>query len=344
MKKELRIIALFAVFILLFSLLPFIRAQDAATAGSTPETSPEPDNTEASPTLEEYGEMTPGEQIEQTVGFNPEKVPKTPQETRDYLQQEWTKIVVSKPVIGKIHSFFVAHPLIFKIFFNYPYEFSLTFFIILFLWVFIMVAMASLLSKSELLNGPASWAIGVGASVVLAHTGVFKALSIFMSNLALARETWLMRTIIWVILLTIWIVLMYIDWAIAEKLKEMKKEKAAQKTAEEAEQAGKKIEALEKGMKFSPNPKKKLVTAINAPVDEVIRVTTTAAAQVTHSCLNMGTNLRRVCISTAKHARITIITISRLKLMLSPDFSPNAILAKICRFSGITTSFSRSLS
>jgi hypothetical protein len=260
MKKELRFIVPILVLILLFSLLPFIRAQDAATAGSTPAPAAATDTATAGtpPTLEETAQMTPGEQIQEQIGFNPEKMPKTPQETRDYLQQEWTKIVASKPVIGSIHKFFLAHPLLFKIVFNTPYEFSLTFFMVVLLWIFVLISLSTLLARSDLLKGPASTAIGLGAAIILAQVNVFKYLSIFLSNLALARENAWIRFIIWTIIVICFIIIFYIDQQVAEELKKRKEEKKKLETERTAKQAREEIKALEKGLEEGTKRKEEL--------------------------------------------------------------------------------------
>jgi hypothetical protein len=261
MKKELRFIVPILVLILLCSLLPFIRAQDAATAGSTPAPADTAEASGTSPTLEQTAQMTPGEQIQEQIGFNPEKAPKTPQETRDYLQQEWTKIVASKPVIGSIHKFFLEHPLIFKIVFNTPYVFSLTFFMVVLMWIFIMLTLTTLLARSDLLKGPPATAIGIGAAIILAQVGVYNHLSVWLSNLALSPQNGWVRFVIWTIIVLGFVIFFYIDQQVAETLKKRKEKRKKLETEEKAELAKKEVEALAEGLEEGLKLKKELPKA-----------------------------------------------------------------------------------
>jgi uncharacterized membrane protein len=231
MKKA----GLFVIAILLLSLLPLISAQD------------EVPGLEGAPL---GGEIQAGQQqYEQYT---------TAQNKSEYLKQEWMNIVSKHKVIGPVHNFFVAHPLLFQILFAHPYEISVTFLFILILWVFVLVTTADVLGKSGILKGLLPFAIGIGAAIILAQVRAIQALSNFFVNLVFAKDAWWIRLIVWLLIMLTLVIFYYIGRITAAKMKKSREEKEKKATEEKAEQTEKKLTALEKGMKEGTELKKEM--------------------------------------------------------------------------------------
>jgi hypothetical protein len=220
MKKELKLIFLFALFSLI--LVSFIHLSSAQ----------EP--------------STPGEAVQAQTGINPENL--NPEDIqRTYLQQEWSKIAANNSVIGPVHRFFVAHPLVFRVIFKEPYSFSLTFILVLIMWFLVAFNIKKIVASAQLLvkQGWAAWLMGIAFAVILAQSGVYTAIANFVLNLILAKENFWIRVILWVVFCAAVILIYYLGDMASKQLKQMREAKEKVKT----EQAGKEVQATAQGIK-----------------------------------------------------------------------------------------------
>jgi len=195
---------------------------------------------------------TPEELFAQQTGI--EQIPKSPEELKQeikerYLKQEWSNIIAKIPIIGKIHTFFLAHPLPFKILFNYQYEISLTFILIVILWLFTITVTSDLIRASGLVKGVITLLIGLGTAIIFAQINLLKVISTKSLDLIYTKEAWWIRLILWLVFIAILAVLYYAEKILGKTLKKNKeaKEKAEVKQkVEEHEEFVKGAEEAEK--------------------------------------------------------------------------------------------------
>lgn len=185
-----------------------------------------------------YSEENPGESIQKEIGINPENLPTSIDEIKDrYLTQQWEELIDENKYLGPIHRFLKNFFLI-KILFGDDYSISLTFLLILILWLFIGVKAGQFISASEIIKGWLAISIGFLLSVILAQTGILKTISLFAISIIFKPENWWMRLILGAIALILFALLFYIsrliEKAIKEKLKkeEESKRKQTQKELE----------------------------------------------------------------------------------------------------------------
>lgn len=146
--------------------------------------------------------------VQNTLGFDPSNPGEKIEDIRNrYLTQEWSKIIAEKPVIGAIHTFFLAHPLPFKILFNYPYTFSPTFLLIVVLWIYFIFIVKDIMSFTAY-DDKIGWIVGILSPIFLAHIGFLNIVSSFFVDLVISKDKWWIRWIIG-ILLTIGMVILY---------------------------------------------------------------------------------------------------------------------------------------
>src|SRR3989344_5498379 len=64
-------------------------------------------------------------------------LPRDSEQIKDqYLTQEWSKFIENNKVLGPVHKSFIAYPLPFIIIFGEPYNLSIIFIVVVFLWIF----------------------------------------------------------------------------------------------------------------------------------------------------------------------------------------------------------------
>lgn len=198
---------------------------------------------------------TPNQIIQQQVGFNPSSIPTSQQDVNNiaskYLKQEWAKVIATTPIIAPIHAYFLAHPLIFQILLNYPYEISLTFFLILFLWIFFAIIGARIFRSIGILgSGLQNAIIGIGISVILAHVNILKNLTLLFLSIAISDKAWWIRLLLWVgLFLFAWFFALISVMIERAKIKKQKQQKDAD-TARKAEKADQFIKSAEEGNKM----------------------------------------------------------------------------------------------
>lgn len=184
------------------------------------------------------------------AGIDPEKMPQDEEELKSkaetelaYLKQEWNKFILKIPYIGKMHTFFLAHPMIFKIVFAHAYEFSLTFICIVAMWLLIAYIFSEL--SGELVKGGVNVIIGIGAGIIFSQIGFIGGVVDFSLKIIYSRDAWWIRALLWVIIVTIFLLLAYLSNASQELLQQRREDKER----EEVKQEAKESKAFRRGVK-----------------------------------------------------------------------------------------------
>ncbi len=189
---------------------------------------------------------TPGEAVKQQLGFNPEDLPTTPQEIKDkYLSQEWSDLISNNTYLGPIHKTFVANPTIFKIIFGDPYAISLTFLLILILWLFIGAQSGRLLEASGLLKGGSAILAGFIFTILLAQTTLLRSLAKLCLDIVTQSANWWIRLIVGIVIVVLFFILSYLVSLTRKSMIEKRKKKREEKLDEKTEE----VEEIEKGLK-----------------------------------------------------------------------------------------------
>ena len=174
-----------------------------------------------------------------------EKITDTPENIRDrYLTKSWGEMIGKSKVLGPFHRFFSKYPLPFIIVFNYPYEISLTFFCIVFLWLYLVMMISKQASSFELMGEAAPLFLGIFTAIILAQSGLIKLIVTSTLALILSNEFWLFRLIMGAIVIAFILVLGYINNRLGNALKARRE---ASKRARQ-EQIIKKAESIMKGV------------------------------------------------------------------------------------------------
>ena len=186
------------------------------------------------------------EQIEEQFGVNPENIPTSQEELKEkYLVKEWSSIISGLPVLGPVHNFLVDNPLLFKILFNYPYEFSATFFLIIFLWLVISFKSAKILKSSGILKGVYPLLTAFAFTIVLAHINLFNFIASGVTTFMFARDAWWARALIFTIACAL-----IIGFSIlADYISKALKQQAALKEKGEMKQGIAESQALTEGLR-----------------------------------------------------------------------------------------------
>lgn len=175
------------------------------------------------------------EGITETVEKAKENLPTDPQQLREeYLAREWSKVIAQAPVIGSVHTYFLAHPLLFQILFAYPYEFSLTSFGIFILWLFFAIAAARIAAATALIPRGGNTFVGICFAVLLAQLAFINLIVTAALKLVLSNEYWWMRLLLYLLLFVL-LVLTYYGGSLIAKF--LKQRKAATEKAQLKQQA-----------------------------------------------------------------------------------------------------------
>jgi len=196
-------------------------------------------------------QTTPEDVFQQQTGISPENIPKSPEEIKElYLRQEWSNFIAKIPIIGSIHNFFLTHPLPFKILFAYPYEISLTFFLIFILWIFLVAGAADIINASGFTKNPISFLIGLAFSVILSQIGALKGIVLFTLNIIYAKETWWIRLILWLTFFVMLVVIFYFEKILGQQIRKGIKARKERELKEEEEEHEEYIKGAEEGRKI----------------------------------------------------------------------------------------------
>src|SRR3989344_6830208 len=144
-KRELSLILLFVVlFFLLIANLPSAKAQT------------EPQDAR--------------EVLAREFNVSLDKIPTNQKDLeRFYLQHEWSKTISQNRVLGPVHNFLLKVPIVSRALFAYPYEFSMTFLLILILWVFIWYHASKIVEGTGFVKGGIAVIIGALVAIILAQ-------------------------------------------------------------------------------------------------------------------------------------------------------------------------------
>ena len=188
-------------------------------------------------------ETDPGEAIKKQIGINPDDIPQDPEEIKNkYLIKDWEELVSKNKILGPVHRFLKSFFLI-KLVLGEPYSLSITFLIIFILWFLAGAKAGSYLEVTGILKGISASAAGFLFAVILAQTGIFRTISVFMVSVVLKESSWWVRVIIilaWFIGVAI---IFYLSQSIEKIIKknkqeaEKKKEKATEEKVENLTEA-----------------------------------------------------------------------------------------------------------
>ncbi|MDP3881667.1 MAG: hypothetical protein Q8Q31_02195 [Nanoarchaeota archaeon] len=167
-----------------------------------------------------------------------------------YLTKAWGDMISKNKIIGPIHKFFSQYPLPFIIVFNYPYEISLTFFSIFFLWLFITIAVSKQAGSSGLIGDAAAVFLGIFAAIILSQLGLLQLIVTSALSLILSKEAWWARLIISMIIIAFVLALGYINSMIAKGLKEKRKKDKEEKQEQIVQEAESFMQGVGEGQKI----------------------------------------------------------------------------------------------
>jgi hypothetical protein len=168
--------------------------------------------------------------IGNVVGINPENIPSSPEDIQNqYLEKEWGKIMENSTFYGPFHRTFIANPLPFNILFSTPYSFTLTFFLIIFIWLIIAFTVKDSLNASKLIPGiakfPLSAIVGIAVSTILAQTKLYYLISITFISIIFSPSSWWARLIIAATIFIVMMFALYFEKGLMSQIRIWKKKK-----------------------------------------------------------------------------------------------------------------------
>jgi len=216
---------LFVAVLLIFSLIPLIYAEGEAPGA--PGITEMPFANETQKVQQQYEQYT------------------TAENKSAYLTQEWGKLIGRAKIIGPIHNFLSSNQIIFKIFFNYPYELSLTFFFVLFIWLTFLFKSAKLIKSFGFIKEVFSLPVALLFAIIFAQISVFNFIAKGISNILFSTNAWWARIIIFILACTIIITLSILS----DYLSRYFKRQEEKKKIAELEQTAREFKAEQKGIK-----------------------------------------------------------------------------------------------
>ena len=186
-------------------------------------------------------------------------LPRDSEQIKDrYLTQEWSKFIENNKALGPVHKSFIAYSLPFIIIFGEPYILSITFLVVVFLWIFTVYIIAKPLNASKLFNPAITLLISIGISIMLANMKVINTLAVFIVNLVLSKNEWWTRIILGIIIVAALVVIKKIDSLLAQKIEAATKENKEKTLQGTVRQTKAEMQALERGLKEGAAINKKL--------------------------------------------------------------------------------------
>ena len=180
-----------------------------------------------------FGNLILGANLVDNVGSGVQKVEDTTNKIEDlkntkwdYLGTEWKTILLKNKIISTIDSSLQKISLVFEILIHEPYLFSLRFFIILFLWLFVFFNLSKLLGES-FFEGGISYVAGFIIVIILAYLGSFNSLYLFLVgivNLFSGGVVYLVILLIFIIFIIIQILIRYFERSLRLDRKKQEKE------------------------------------------------------------------------------------------------------------------------
>jgi len=143
---------------------------------------------------------------------DPDNVKDKANEKWDYLQKEWTSILMKNKVVASIDSFLKQINIVFVVLFGEDYNLiSLTLWLVIASWLVLTFAVANVLIGQFNLGSALSLFIGVIVSIILAQVRILNFIITFVLNLAFAPELWYVRLIIWAGILIGFFLILYLS-------------------------------------------------------------------------------------------------------------------------------------
>lgn len=194
------------------------------------------------------------DQIENTkskVDSGIEKIADTPENIKNkFLTKAWGEMIAKNRIIGPIHKIFSQYPLPFIILFAHPYEISLTFFCIFFLWLFIAIAVSKQIKATEAFGAAGAFFLSVIVAIIVAQTGLIKLIVVSLLSLIFSKELWWARLLISAIIIALILALGYINGLIAKNLKVAREKRKKEAEEEKVEKMDNFIKGVEEGQKL----------------------------------------------------------------------------------------------
>jgi hypothetical protein len=187
----------------------------------------------------------PATAISSQFGIDQNNIPTSIEDIKaKYLQEQWIELIKKNKYVGPVHTFFTEHPTPFKVIFGEPYTFTLTFALVFFFWFLVLGGVTDIAKNIGILKKLGIIA-GVAFAIIFAQIGILREVSRFTSNILLAENTGIMRTVVWLAFL---IIIVFV--VVGEKtiVKIMKKNQQL-KEKEEVKQGVKESQELIKGIK-----------------------------------------------------------------------------------------------
>ncbi|MEM3091832.1 MAG: hypothetical protein QXD05_01740 [Candidatus Pacearchaeota archaeon] len=149
------------------------------------------------------------------------------EEKWDYLGKEWRLIILKNPAVSSIDNFLKRISPIFVIVLGEPYDLSLIFFGIVFLWIFFLNFFYNIFKNSflsDILPGRSILVIPFLLVVGIAQTGLFRELIIFLGRFAFSPESKLARIIFFIGLILIFYLIHSFSIILSRYMKAKKEE------------------------------------------------------------------------------------------------------------------------
>ncbi len=186
------------------------------------------------------------------IGINAGDIPQSPEDlanaSASYLATRWNKFFTESAVLGPIHRAFLANPLPFKILFNEPYSFTLTFFCILVLWIFLLASFGNIV---EAYSGSGMIGIvgGILFSIVFAQIGVINSVVKFFINYILIQNSVWVKVLLWVVAFVILALIFTFDSMWKKSIQASKKQNEKQRLKEKVGEHEEVIQGVKQVMK-----------------------------------------------------------------------------------------------
>lgn len=172
-----------------------------------------------------------------------------------YLKEDWSEFMSKIKIIGQVHNFFIANPLIFQILLNEKYGFSLTFFGISILWIFFFILIYNTL-KYLLPSKSAILALSGISCIIISHLGVINFIVHFIFHIIYAQETWWIRVFLWLFVGIILFLIFNTNKIFSTIMKQLKKSKEKTKIEQKIAESEAFIEGAKEGKKIVDDLKK----------------------------------------------------------------------------------------
>lgn len=144
-------------------------------------------------------------------------------ERLDYLGREWKSILTRNPLVNSLDSFFRKISVVFFILFGIPYEFSITLFFVIFLWIFFWNVVDNLLKGLELIPRLPSLILSVLFTISLSQLGIFLNLANFIKRIIFSPEGAWARLVLFLGILFIFFIVRRFSYVFSKYLMAMKK-------------------------------------------------------------------------------------------------------------------------